>query len=294
MATGRASTQRLAQVIRWLWRFGWTQVQCCAFAAAIFVGLAATVLIWRVVEVPVARYDVLLAYVLVVQVVFVATRLETGRELLVICCFHLLGLALEMWKTHVGSWSYPDPGLFTVMGVPLFSGFMYAAVGSYICQAFRRFDLRIDGFRWLPQVLLAAGVYLNFFTNAFALDLRVFLAIGIVVASGGTWVRFRVGERGSSMPLAVAFVLIGGFLWVAENLATLFGAWQYPYQAGAWTMVHVNKFGSWALLVTLSFVLVAAVKAREGVIVAAGRRLVHEVEAVAPPQSAELARSRST
>jgi uncharacterized membrane protein YoaT (DUF817 family) len=29
-------------------------------------------------------------------------------------------------------------------------------------------------------------------------------------------------------------------------------------------MVHVGKLGSWALLITLSFVLVAAVKAKEG------------------------------
>jgi len=29
--------------------------------------------------------------------------------------------------------------------------------------------------------------------------------------------------------------------------------------------VHVGKFGSWALLITLSFVLVAVVKAKEGV-----------------------------
>ena len=30
--------------------------------------------------------------------------------------------------------------------------------------------------------------------------------------------------------------------------------------------MHIGKFGSWALLITLSFVLVAAVKAKEGVL----------------------------
>lgn len=34
--------------------------------------------------------------------------------------------------------------------------------------------------------------------------------------------------------------------------------------------MHVGKFGSWALLITLSFVLVAAVKAKEGVLYGAG------------------------
>ena len=92
---------------------------------------------------PVARYDALLIYVIVVQVAFVVLRLETWRELCVICAFHLIGLALEVFKVHAGSWSYPDAGAVRIAGVPVFSGFMYASVGSYICQAFRRFDLRV-------------------------------------------------------------------------------------------------------------------------------------------------------
>jgi len=34
--------------------------------------------------------------------------------------------------------------------------------------------------------------------------------------------------------------------------------------AEMWQLVHTSKWGSWALLVSLSFVLVAAVKSREG------------------------------
>ena len=68
-------------------------------------------------------------------------RLETPRELLVVCIFHILGLVLEIFKVAAGSWEYPESGIATVAGVPLYAGFMYAAVGSYICQAFRRFDL---------------------------------------------------------------------------------------------------------------------------------------------------------
>src|SRR3712207_8122890 len=56
----------------------------------------------------------------------------------VIFGFHLVGLALELYKVRQGSWSYPDTGLATVGGVPLYSGFMYAAVGSYVCQADRK------------------------------------------------------------------------------------------------------------------------------------------------------------
>ena len=79
-------------------------------------------------------YDALLIYMIVVQVVFVVLRLETWRELCVICAFHLIGLALEVFKVHVGSWSYPDTRTVRIARVPMFSRFMYASVGSYICQ----------------------------------------------------------------------------------------------------------------------------------------------------------------
>ena len=136
-----------------LLRFGWVQVQCCLFAVAVFVGLAVS----SVVPLPIPRYDALLAYALVLTAVFFVLRLETGREVAVIFAFHLIGLALEVFKVRVGSWSYPEAAWTKVGGVPLYSGFMYAAVGSYICQAFRRFDLRVNRFPWVPAVALAVG-----------------------------------------------------------------------------------------------------------------------------------------
>src|SRR5699024_10567523 len=72
------------------------------------------------------------------------------------------------------------------------------------------------------------------------------------------------GRRRYRMPLAVSFVLIGFFLWLAENAGTLLGAWQYPNQVQIWEMVHAGKWGSWALLVSLSFMLVAVLKTRDG------------------------------
>lgn len=59
------------------------------------------------------------------------------------------------------------------------------------------------------------------------------------------------------MPLALSFVLIGFFLWVAENAATYVGAWSYPHQLGGWQPVPLSKFGAWALLISVTFVLVA-------------------------------------
>ncbi|VEH90974.1 Uncharacterized integral membrane protein [Propionibacterium australiense] len=96
---------------------------------------------------PLTRYDALLVSVVVVQLILVAAKFESWRELLVIYAFHLVGLAPEVFKVHVGSWVYPDAGIVRLGGAPIFSGFMYASVDSYICQAFRRFGLSVDGFR---------------------------------------------------------------------------------------------------------------------------------------------------
>ena len=254
---------RLAQFVE-------IQFACCAFPIAVFAGLAVSVLVWNRFDMPLARYDALLIHVLIVQLAFVLFRLESWREVAVICAFHLIGLALEIFKVHVGSWTYPDAGVVRLGGVPIFSGFMYASVGSYICQAFRRFDLFVDGFRRWPVVGLAVAAYANFYTHHVVADLRWLIAVAFLVALWGSTVHFTVGGDRYWMPTAQAFILIGAFLWLAENAATLLGAWSYPDQLGGWHLVHVGKFGSWALLITLSFVLVAAVKAKEGVLYGAG------------------------
>ena len=258
--TSGSRSARLARGLAQLFRFAWLEVQCCLFPLAIFAGLALS----AVLPLPIARYDALLLYAVGVTVVFFLLGLETRRELAIIAVFHLVGLALEIFKVHVGSWSYPDEGLLRLGGVPLYSGFMYAAVASYICQAFRRMRLRVDGLRPVWTAVLAVAAYVNFFSHHVLPDLRWWIAAGFVLALWGCTVTFTVGERRYRMPLAVSFVLIGFFLWVAENAGTLLGAWSYPNQAEIWEMVHTGKWGSWALLVSLSFMLVALLKTRDG------------------------------
>ena len=243
-----------------LLRFAWVEAQCCLFAVLFFLGLGLV----RIVPLPVDAADALLIWCLAVTLVLWLVRWETGREVAVIFGFHLVGLALELFKVAQGSWSYPDTGLATIGGVPLYSGFMYAAVGSYVCQAWRRFDLRITGYRARTTAAVAALVYLNFFTSHVTVDVRLLLALTLLVVTWRTWVHFTVGGHRYAMPLALSFVLIGFFLWLAENAATLLRAWQYPSQESVWTMVHAAKLGSWSLLVVVSIVMVAAVKAFEG------------------------------
>ena len=42
--------------------------------------------------------------------------------------FHLVGTVMELFKTHAGSWVYPEASVLHIGAVPLFSGFIGAAV----------------------------------------------------------------------------------------------------------------------------------------------------------------------
>jgi uncharacterized membrane protein YoaT (DUF817 family) len=239
-------------------RFGLQQAMSCLFPVVIFASLALTTF----VALPgLPRYDWLLLICLAMQVWMVRAGLETKDELKVITVFHLIGLTLEIFKVHMGSWSYPEFAYSKVLGVPLFSGFMYASVASYLCQAWRRLEI---GLRRWPRfwlvVPLAAAIYLNFFTHHYWFDARWGLTGLVIVLFWRTWVTFTVGEARYAMPLSLSFVLIGFFIWIGENIATFFGAWQYPDQERAWRLVHVGKVSSWLLLVIVSFLIVATLK----------------------------------
>ncbi|WP_018750327.1 DUF817 domain-containing protein [Paenibacillus sanguinis] len=250
--------QHIWHAMQQLVRFGWQQALSCLFPVVIFASLALTQLLpfpWL------SRYDWLLIICLAMQVWMVRSGLETSDELKVISVFHLIGLALEMFKVHMGSWSYPEEGLAKVNGVPLYSGFMYASVASYLCQAWRRLSIRLEHFPplWL-SVPLAAMIYLNFFTHHFWIDIRWWLFAWVVLVFWRTHVHYEVGVKRYHMPLVLSFVLIGFFIWVAENIATFFSAWKYPNQTGGWHLVHIGKISSWLLLVIISFLIVAALK----------------------------------
>jgi uncharacterized membrane protein YoaT (DUF817 family) len=238
--------------------FARQQALSCVFPFSFVAALALT----RRIGIPgVPRYDLLLVIGLAIQALMLLTRMETRDELKVICVFHALGLALELFKVRAGSWAYPEFSWTKIGGVPLYSGFMYASVASYMCQAWRRLDLRMD--HWPPSIVtggLAAALYLNFFTHHFLPDLRWALAAAVLLAFLRTRVTYRVSEVSLQMPMTLAFLLIGLFVWFAENIATRLGAWQYPHQVSGWQMVHAQKIGSWTLLAIVSLVVVAQLK----------------------------------
>jgi len=240
--------------------FGLKEAAACVFAGSFLFLLATS----GHISIPgLTRYDFLFLSAIAIQVLLIAMRLETWREVAVLSLFHAIGMGLELFKTSpsVHSWSYPEPALFRLRTVPLYSGFMYAAVASYIMQAWRLFDIRIERFpRFWLAVGLSAAIYANFFTNHYITDLRWPLAAAVLLVFWRTRVHFTVTERERSMPVALAFVLIGFFIWIAENIATFFGGWVYPHQAQGWAIVGPAKISSWMLLVIISFIIVAALK----------------------------------
>lgn len=240
--------------------FGIKQARSCLFAGLFFI-LLFSVPKSGIFSIP--RYDLLLVAALIIQFWMLYQKLETWDEFKSILLFHIFGFALEVFKTSNGikSWSYPDFAYTKLFGVPLFSGFMYAAVGSYMIQSWRLLDLRIKHhpIPWMASVI-AALIYLNFFTHHFFGDFRWYLTACILGLYARTIVTYRPYDRDRKMPLLLSFILIGFFIWLAENFCTFYGVWKYPNQMGAWASVNIGKWSSWSLLVILTFTIVVNLK----------------------------------
>jgi uncharacterized membrane protein YoaT (DUF817 family) len=240
--------------------FGLKQAAACVFAGSFLFLLAISS---HISIRGLARYDFLFLSAIAIQVVLVAVRLENWREVAVLSLFHLIGMGLELFKTSpsIRSWSYPEHAFFHLRTVPLYSGFMYASVASYIMQSWRLMKVRLTAFPPFPiAVGLCAAIYANFFTNHYMVDLRWPLAACVLLLFRRTQVHFVVTKSERRMPLALSFLLIAFFIWIAENIATYFGAWQYPNQKRQWAIVGPTKISSWMLLVIISFIIVAALK----------------------------------
>lgn len=239
-----------------LW-FGAKQAWACLFGGAMVALLIAT---WRWYphDAALARYDFLTLSAIGIQIVLIGFRLESRREAAAIGLFHIVGTAMEVFKTSVGSWTYPEASLLRIGGVPLFTGFMYACVGSYIARAWRLFDFRFERHPSLAACLmLSLAIYVNFFTHHYLPDARIVLFVALVLLFGRTWIHFRVRDAYHRMPLLLGFVLVAAFIWLAENAGTFAHAWQYPNQRHGWTLVPPTKLGAWLLLMILSYSMVA-------------------------------------
>lgn len=244
-------------------RFGLKQASACLFGG-LMVALLVASWRWYPAHAALSRYDFLTLSALAIQLVLLAAGLESREEAKVIALFHVVGTAMELFKTAVGSWTYPGPSVLHLGGVPLFTGFMYAAVGSYIARAWRLFDFRFS--RHPPfgaTVVLAVAIYVNFFSHHYLPDARWLLFAALAALFGRTWVHYRIRRAHRRMPLLLGFVLVALFIWLAENVGTYTHAWLYPAQRAGWHPVPLGKLGSWLLLMVISYVLVSAVHRRQ-------------------------------
>lgn len=238
-------------------RFGMKQAWACLFGG-IMVALMIGTHYWYPASMPLARYDFLFIAAVMVQIILLSTKLETFDEAKVILLYHIVGTAMELFKTSVGSWIYPEANIFRIAGVPLFTGFMYSCIGSYLFRVWRIFDFRFTHHPpgW-ALVVLSVGIYVNFFAHHYIPDARLALFAVTIFLFRKTRIYYRVWQNYRSMPLLLGLLLVSLFIWFSENIGTFSKTWLYPSQLNGWSMVSFAKLGSWFLLLIVSYTMVA-------------------------------------
>jgi len=256
----RMAAQPVTAALYEFLRFGMKQAWACLFGGLMVALLIGTFLFYPPTA-ALSRYDFLFLASLSIQLMLLVTRLETLEEAKVIVAYHVVGTVMEIFKTSVGSWVYPEECFFRIAGVPLFSGFMYSCIGSYICRAWTLFHFE---FRNHPSngalVLLSGAIYVNFFAHHYLPDARWLLFAATAVLFARTRVYYLNWHVHRWMPLIVGLALVTLFIWFAENIGTFTRTWLYPNQHRAWSLVGFSKFGSWFLLLIISYTLVALIK----------------------------------
>ena len=246
--------------IREFWLFGLKQAYACIFGGFLLAVMVVT-RYWYPFD-SLHRYDFIFLAAVTFQLLLLVFRLETLRESLVIVVFHVVATVMELFKTSdaIGSWRYPEQFIFGIATVPLFTGFMYSAVGSYIARIWCIFHLQYADYPSKSYTfVLVVLIYLNFFSHHFIWDLRWPLLVLTAVMFRKTKIYFRVRRTHRNMPLLLGWLLVALFIWFAENIATFTNVWIYPNQAHEWHLVSISKLVAWFLLMLISFVLVSLI-----------------------------------
>lgn len=250
---------RLPKALAEFVMFGLKMAWACLFAGLMLGAIIVTKLVWPE-GAALARYDFLVIYAVGIQIALLYFKAESWAEARVILLFHISGTVMEVFKLHMGSWSYPEPGVLKIGGVPLFSGFMYASVGSFMARAIRIFNMRFERYPpYWTTVLLTLAIYGNFFSHHFIWDMRYALIGATVLVFWRVRIYFTPFGHRLWMPLIFAAFFSSLFLYLAENIGTLTGTWLYAGSHG-FSFASVAKLGSWYLLLYVSFVQVTLVK----------------------------------
>ncbi len=225
------------------------------FGGILMLAIGLSALIWQP-DWPVTRYDALFVIALAVQVAFIALRLETRDEIIALAVFCAMGLGIEVFNTARGTWIYPESGRLALGNVPLFVGFMYAAVGICVLRMIRIFQMCFAPF---PPRGLALGlallIYANFFTQHLWVDIRMGLFVGSALLFGRTRIWFTpMPGRRWWMPMLLSLFLSALGVWLAENLGSLTGTWLYHGQQIP-EPVNLATLGSWYLFLCVALMV---------------------------------------
>lgn len=184
--------------------FGLKMAWSCLFGAAMLLLLIVTHWVWPK-DALIFRYDLLLVMAILIQAGMIWSGLESLEELKVIGLYHIVGTVMEIFKTQVGSWTYPEPSVIHVGGVPLFTRFMYGTVGSFIARSIRVCHMRFEAYPPLWATIgLAVLIYANLFSHHFVPDFRVPLFALSLALYWRTTVWFRVDRIYRRMPFALS------------------------------------------------------------------------------------------
>ncbi len=233
-------------------------------SSAVFGGLLLfSIVLTHFVPTPgIYRYDLLFVIALIIQAIFIITRIEKPKEVFAIIVFHIMAMGMEIFKTspEVASWAYPERAIFAIGSVPLFTGFMYSAVGSYIARAWRTLQFEFVNLpRRFLLTLMGFAIYVNFFTNHYTYDARYLLFILLVVMFWKTKFYFTLTDKRFEMHPLILNALTALFIWLAEQVSTFARVWVYPNQRDSWHLVSFQKYTSWYMLLILSFAIITTI-----------------------------------
>ena len=125
-------------------------------------------------------FDFLFLSAVFFQICLLLLKKESKKEFLIIIIFHILAMIMEIFKTSsaIGAWNYTgvNSSFFRIGNVPLFTGFMYSAVGSYIVRSFEYLKLEFKPWPSSKALgIISFFIYTNFFSHHYIFDFRYFI-----------------------------------------------------------------------------------------------------------------------
>ncbi len=208
------------------------------------------------------RYDWLLIFAVMIQAIMLLARLQKPTELLIVAVFYLLGLGIEVFQTSsaVQAWAYPDSGSLVLGNAPLFAGFLYAAIGSYIFRLWRITRMEFTNYpRQRYAALLALAIYINFFTAHVLYDVSYLLLLAALILFWRTRASYVNNGKKRHMPFLLPVLIAPLLILLAEKFAAFAQLWVYTEEPNS-----LSKILTWLLLLLFSCIIVDLLRSHSG------------------------------